>query len=66
MERIAELAYTAAARLKQLGYRNVQVRTGAGTLGWPERAPFDANTVAARGHKFRRHFGSNLPSGDAS
>lgn len=49
IERIAELANTAAARLKQLGYANVHVRTGDGTLGWPEAAPFDAITVAAGG-----------------
>ena len=36
VERIAELSDTAAGRLTDLGYRNVHVRCGDGTLGWPE------------------------------
>jgi len=46
-----DLAREAAARLKELGYSKVQVRTGDGYLGWPEQAPFDAIlvTAAARG-----------------
>jgi protein-L-isoaspartate(D-aspartate) O-methyltransferase len=33
----------------RLGYRNIHVRHGDGTLGWPEAAPFDAIIVAAGG-----------------
>jgi protein-L-isoaspartate(D-aspartate) O-methyltransferase len=47
IERIAELAAAAAARLARLGYANVHVRTGDGTGGWPEAAPFDAILVTA-------------------
>lgn len=47
IERIAELAQTAAARLERLGYSNVQVRVGDGTRGWPEAAPFEAIMVTA-------------------
>jgi protein-L-isoaspartate(D-aspartate) O-methyltransferase len=47
IERLAALAETAAARLTRLGYRNVAVRTGDGTQGWPEEAPFDAIMVTA-------------------
>jgi protein-L-isoaspartate(D-aspartate) O-methyltransferase len=47
VERIAELARTAAARLARLGYDSVQVREGNGALGWPEEAPFDAIVVTA-------------------
>jgi protein-L-isoaspartate(D-aspartate) O-methyltransferase len=47
VERIPELAQTAAARLARLGYANVQVRVGDGTAGWPEAAPFDAIMVTA-------------------
>jgi protein-L-isoaspartate(D-aspartate) O-methyltransferase len=47
IERIAELAQTAAARLARLGHGNVQVRMGDGTKGWPEAAPFDAIMVTA-------------------
>jgi protein-L-isoaspartate(D-aspartate) O-methyltransferase len=49
IERHAELAGTAAARLADLGYDNVSVRAGDGTRGWPEAAPFDAILVAAGG-----------------
>lgn len=47
VERIASLAERAAQRLRNGGYRNVLVRTGDGTLGWPDFAPFDAIVVAA-------------------
>src|SRR2546423_10838543 len=49
IERHATLSRTAAARLKRLGYDNVEIRTGDGTRGWPEAAPFDAILVAAGG-----------------
>jgi len=51
MEIIPELAESAAVRLRDLGYRNVEVRKGDGYFGWPEQAPFDAIIVtAAAGH----------------
>ncbi|RMF96205.1 MAG: protein-L-isoaspartate(D-aspartate) O-methyltransferase [Gammaproteobacteria bacterium] len=49
IERHATLARSAAERLARDGYRNVHVRCGDGTLGWPEAAPFDAIVVAAGG-----------------
>jgi len=49
VERIEQLAEKAASRLTDLGYRNVHVRHGDGTLGWPEHAPYDAIIVAAGG-----------------
>src|SRR6184192_1841270 len=49
IERIAELAEKAAAALADLDYRNVYILHGDGTLGWAERAPFDAIVVAAGG-----------------
>lgn len=42
-----ELAATARRRLAELGYDNVELRSGDGSLGWPERAPFDAILVSA-------------------
>ena len=42
-----ELARQAAARLNDLGYGRVQVRSGDGYQGWPEAAPFDAILVTA-------------------
>jgi len=49
VERHEILADIARARLKNLGYRNIQVLCGDGTLGWPEYAPFDAIVVTAGG-----------------
>ena len=47
IERIPELADAARARLHDMGYANVEVRVADGTLGWPERAPYDAIVVSA-------------------
>ena len=49
IERHTRLAAKAKRRLGALGYRNVKVRTGDGTKGWPEVAPFDAIIVTAGG-----------------
>lgn len=49
IERYASLADEARQRFVELGYTNIAVRTGDGTLGWPEAAPFDAILVAAGG-----------------
>lgn len=45
IERIPELATTARVALEEYG--NVEVRVGDGSLGVPDRAPFDAIAVAA-------------------
>jgi protein-L-isoaspartate(D-aspartate) O-methyltransferase len=47
IERIPELARTARERLAELGVANVEVVVGDGTLGLPDRAPFDAIAVHA-------------------
>jgi protein-L-isoaspartate(D-aspartate) O-methyltransferase len=47
IELLEELGRPAAARLAELGYRNVEVRIGDGYAGWPEKAPFDAIVVTA-------------------
>jgi len=47
IELLPELAGTAKARLRDLGYDRVQVRCGDGYKGWPEEAPFDAILVTA-------------------
>jgi protein-L-isoaspartate(D-aspartate) O-methyltransferase len=49
IERLESLATLARQRLSSLGHGNVEVRTGDGTLGWPEHAPYDAIAVAAGG-----------------
>ena len=47
IERIRELAQIATERLARLGYANVHVHHGDGTLGWPAHAPYEAIAVAA-------------------
>src|SRR5436189_4274491 len=42
IERIPELAELARSNLAAAGYERVEVRLGDGTLGPPDRAPFDA------------------------
>jgi len=49
IERHRSLAHQAETRLQKLGYDNVKVLCGDGTLGWPEHAPYDAIVVAAGG-----------------
>lgn len=49
VERIGQLAETAAARLADLHYENVHVLHGDGTKGWPEHMPYDGIVVAAGG-----------------
>jgi protein-L-isoaspartate(D-aspartate) O-methyltransferase len=49
IERLPRLAQRARALLEHLDYRNVWVRVGNGTLGWPDEAPFDRILVAAGG-----------------
>ncbi len=51
IERIASLAEAASRRLRELSYLNVQVRTGDGSLGWPEEAPFDRIIITAASPK---------------
>ncbi|MFA7387668.1 MAG: protein-L-isoaspartate(D-aspartate) O-methyltransferase [Thiohalobacteraceae bacterium] len=47
IEVIEALATEARARLRRLGYANVEVRSGDGYNGWPEHAPFDGIIVTA-------------------
>lgn len=47
IERHANLAESARRVFDALGYDNVHVRHGDGTLGWAEHAPYDAIVVAA-------------------
>lgn len=47
VDRLPSLAAGARAALAALGYRNVSVVVGDGTLGWRSLAPFDAIVVAA-------------------
>jgi protein-L-isoaspartate(D-aspartate) O-methyltransferase len=47
IELIEPLGKTAAKRLEDLGYGNIETRIGDGYKGWPEKAPFDGILVTA-------------------
>ena len=47
IEILSPLAEGARQTLSGLGYRNIEVRTGNGYLGWPEHAPYDRIMVTA-------------------
>ncbi len=47
IEKYSSLARDAGELLHSLGYRNIRIRVGDGTLGWPEEAPFDGIMVTA-------------------
>ena len=47
IEIVETLGKTAAARLTEMGYRNIEVKIGDGYRGWPEKAPFDGIVVTA-------------------
>ena len=47
IEIVEQLAKSARARLKGLGYRNIMVKAGDGYFGWEKKAPFDAIIITA-------------------
>lgn len=47
IETIEELFSVAKRLLNDLGYRNIYLKSGDGTLGWEEKAPFDGIIVTA-------------------
>ena len=47
VERLPALLAAAKVRMTELGYANVHLSAGNGTLGWPTYAPYDAILVSA-------------------
>ena len=47
VERFKDLADKASKVLNLLGYKNIHIRVGDGTLGWSEFAPYDGIVVTA-------------------
>ncbi|GCF08608.1 protein-L-isoaspartate(D-aspartate) O-methyltransferase [Dictyobacter arantiisoli] len=72
IERHVQLSLQAAEHLKSLGYLNVELLVGDGSLGWPEHAPYDRIIVTAAAPYApaqllaQLHFGGSLviPIGD--
>lgn len=63
IERLAGLADKARQSLTELGYANVDVRIGDGTLGLPEAAPFDVIIAAAAGPEVPAAWKEQLAAG---
>jgi protein-L-isoaspartate(D-aspartate) O-methyltransferase len=58
-----DLAVATRQRLQRLGYANVRVHIGDGTLGWPEAAPFEAILVTAAAPEIPPPFAAQLTEG---
>jgi len=63
IERIPTLAVSAAAHLQYLGYHNIHVHTGDGTLGLPAHQPYDAIIVTAAAGEIPASYLSQLKEG---
>ena len=63
VERIRSLQACAEQRLRQLQLRNVRLRHGDGSKGWPEYAPFDAILVTAAATGIPRRLAEQLAPG---
>lgn len=47
IECVPQLRQFGEANVKKFGFQNIEFKTGDGSQGWPERAPFDLIEVAA-------------------
>jgi protein-L-isoaspartate(D-aspartate) O-methyltransferase len=63
VERHGELADLAAARMARLGYHNVEIVVGDGSVGLPGRQPFDAILAAASSPTVPDALGDQLAAG---
>ena len=63
VERHEGLVDLARRRLRTFGYRNVEVRHGDGSLGWPEHAPYDGIIVTAGGPRVPQQLRDQLAVG---
>jgi protein-L-isoaspartate(D-aspartate) O-methyltransferase len=60
VERHGTLSEQAGARLEQLGYANVRLYVGSGSLGWAEEAPYDRILVTAGSPRIPIHLLAQL------
>jgi protein-L-isoaspartate(D-aspartate) O-methyltransferase len=63
VERHEALVDLARRRLRTLGYGNVEVLHGDGSLGWPEHAPYESLIVTAGGPHVPRQLRDQLAVG---
>jgi len=57
------LAESASGLLKSLGYSNVEVRSGDGFFGWPDKGPFDGIIVTCAARRVPRPLFDQLKEG---
>jgi protein-L-isoaspartate(D-aspartate) O-methyltransferase len=63
VERIPELASRAQDLFRQLGYDNISMHVGDGTLGWLEHAPYEAIIITAAAPEIPRPLTDQLAEG---
>jgi len=63
VERLPNLLFRARQVLKGLHYRNIVLRLGDGSKGWPVHAPFDAIIVSAGSPKIPEPYFEQLAEG---
>jgi protein-L-isoaspartate(D-aspartate) O-methyltransferase len=63
IERVPELVELARAALAEAGYGDVDARLGDGSLGVPDKAPFDAIAIAAAAPTVPEHLYAQLEEG---
>jgi protein-L-isoaspartate(D-aspartate) O-methyltransferase len=63
IERIDELAIKARLTLTSLGYQNVSIQIGDGTMGWLEHAPYAAVVISAAAPQIPRPLLEQLKPG---
>jgi protein-L-isoaspartate(D-aspartate) O-methyltransferase len=64
IERHSDLINNAKKTIDILGYKNIQIKNGDGTLGWEEVGPFDRILVTAAGPEIPKPLVSQLSSND--
>lgn len=60
IERFESLAKRAEYLLNDLGYSNIEIRTGDGTLGWPQQSPFSRIIITAAAPRVPLPLGEQL------
>jgi protein-L-isoaspartate(D-aspartate) O-methyltransferase len=63
IERLPDLLFKARHILKKLCYKNITLKLGDGTKGWPEKAPFDAIVVSAGSPQIPKPYFEQLSEG---
>lgn len=63
IERLPELADQTRQRIEHIGYRNIEIRLGDGSLGLPDAAPFDGIIVTAGAEHLPSAYGEQLVEG---